>query len=105
MGAAEIQVERSFLLRVDVDHLESRIVRAAVELPIHPLDALLRVVLRVRKEVIQLATAEGLHHAVIASSLGMVEVSSDQAGQFLKAGVVHRYRLVRQILALAPVGQ
>jgi hypothetical protein len=33
-----------FLLRVDVDYLEGRVVWPASELPVYPLDALLRIV-------------------------------------------------------------
>ncbi len=35
----------------------------------------------------------------------MVKVGADQAGEFSKAGIVHRRHSVRQILALAPIGQ
>ena len=55
--------------------------RAAAELPIHRFDALLRIVFRVGKEIIQFAPAEGLDHAVVAPALGMVEVGADQAGE------------------------
>ena len=79
--------------------------RAAAKLPIHPFDALLRIVLRVGKEIIQVAPAEGLHHAIVAPALGMVEVGADQAGEFSKAGLVNRRQSVRQIFALAPIGQ
>src|ERR1700730_6122498 len=53
--AAKVQVQGTFLLRIDVDYLEGGIVRAAAELPIHPFDALLRIVFRVDKEIIQFA--------------------------------------------------
>jgi hypothetical protein len=35
----------------------------------------------------------------------MVEVCADQAGEFSKASLVNRRQSVRQILALAPIGQ
>ena len=35
----------------------------------------------------------------------MVEVGADQAGEFSKAGLVNRRQSVRQISALAPIGQ
>jgi hypothetical protein len=65
----------------------------------------LRIVLGVGKEVIQFATAKGFDHAVVDPPFGMVKVGADQAGQFPKAGLVNRRPLVRQILALAPIGQ
>ena len=79
--------------------------RPAIELPIHPFDALLRVVLRVGEEVISFTTAERFHHAVVAPSLGVVKIIADQAGKLGKAGIVHRRALVGQVLALAPIRQ
>ena len=104
-GAAKIQIQRAFLLRVDEDHLESGVVRPAVEFAVHPLDTLLGVVLRVGEEVIQFAPAKRLHDAVVAPALGAVEVVADLGCQFLDAIVVNRGSPMPHVLALAPVRQ
>src|SRR3954463_10528957 len=100
-----MQIERTLPLRIDVDYLEGRIMRAAIELSVHPLDALLRVVLRIGEEVISFTTAECLHHAVIAPPLGVVKIIADQAGKLGTAAMVHCRALLAQALALAPMRQ
>lgn len=79
--------------------------RSAAKLPIHPFNALLRIVLGIGEEVVPFATAEKFNHAILAPSLGVVEVCADQMGQFVPTGYVQRRRLVRKVLPLAPVRQ
>src|SRR4051812_41094884 len=93
------------MILINGDYLEGRIMRSAIEFPVHPFDALLRVVLWVGKEVISFTTAERFHHAVIAAPLGMVKIIADQASKLGKAGIVRRRSLVRKALALAPISQ
>ena len=59
---------------VNINDLERRIVGPAAKLTIHPLDALLRIVFRISKEIIKPAAAEKLHHTVFAPAFGPMEV-------------------------------
>ena len=79
--------------------------RTTVKSPIDPLNALLRIVLRVSKEIVQVTAPKRLHHTVVATSLGMVKVTANLVGQLINAGRVHGRHLMPQVFAFAPVGQ
>ena len=79
--------------------------RAAFKFTIDPFGFLLRIILRIGEEVVQLTPAEGFHHAVVTPALGAVEVVENLDRQLLDAAIIHGGGLVSHVLALAPVGQ